>query len=107
MTTSFQILSSSVLTTSVIRLLRVRITDSLVKETADNWFGCVALQAAVSYNMLVKLAHFFPLNQTDVAVPTVFIIFRSLLVILQFFKANVRGMLENFHVLALCSVLSK
>jgi len=60
MTTSFQILSSSVLTTSVIRLLRVRISDSLVKETADNWFRCVALQAVVSYNMLVKLAHFFP-----------------------------------------------
>lgn len=58
MTTSFLILSSSLLTTSVIRLLRIRITDSLVKETADNLFRCVALQA-ISYNMLVKLALFF------------------------------------------------
>jgi len=107
MTTSFQILSSSLLTTSVIRLLRLRIADSLVKETADNWFRCVASQAVVSYNIVVKLAHPPPPNQTDVVGPTVFVIFRSLLVILQFFKANVRGMLENFHVLAFCSVLSK
>jgi len=42
-----------------------------------------------------------------VAGPTVFVIFRSLLVILQFFETNVGGMLENFHVLAFCSVLSK
>lgn len=31
----------------------------LVKETAGNWFGCIALRAIVSYNVLVKLAHFF------------------------------------------------
>jgi hypothetical protein len=42
----------------VIRLFRVRITDILVKETAHNLLRRVALQAIVSYGMLVKLAHF-------------------------------------------------
>lgn len=59
MTASFQILSSSLVTTSVIWLLSFRITDCLVKEIADNWFGCLAVQAIVSYNMLVKLTLFF------------------------------------------------